>query len=192
MSRSLNITQTLDMLHDESDGDAISMNDLISTLESRGFGPLMMAPALIAFLPTGAIPGIPSLCGILIILVASQRLIGKHHPWVPARLRDVEFDREKFKNGLDWIRPWTERIDRLFRPRLTFLFSPVMSWVIAALCVFFGLSMIPLELVPMAAAVPALAIVLAGLGLSTRDGILLIVSFLLFAVTLWLGVKQLL
>lgn len=192
MSRTLNITQTLDKLLDDSEGKAISVDDVVSSLESRGFGPLLMAPALIAFLPTGAIPGIPSVCGILIFLVAVQRLIGKKHPWVPSKLRDVDFDRERFSQGLDWVRPWTERIDRLFRPRLISLFSPLMIWVIAAVCVVLGLLMIPLELVPMAAAAPALAIILAAIGLSTRDGIFLIISFVFFAVTLWLAFTKLL
>lgn len=192
MSRTLNITQTLDKLLDDSDGKAISIDDVVSSLESRGFGPLLLAPALIAFLPTGAIPGIPSVCGILIFLVAIQRLIGKKHPWVPSKLRDVDFDRERFSKGLDWVRPWTEKIDKLFRPRLTFLFSPLMSWIIAALCVVFGLLMIPLELVPMAAAAPALAIILAAIGLSTRDGIFLIMSFVFFTATLWLALTKLL
>ena len=192
MSRTLNITQTLDKLLDDSDGKAISIDDVVSSLESRGFGPLLLAPALIAFLPTGAIPGIPSVCGILIFLVAIQRLIGKKHPWVPSKLRDVDFDRERFIKGLDWVRPWTEKIDKLFRPRLTFLFSPLMSWIIAALCVVFGLLMIPLELVPMAAAAPALAIILAAIGLSTRDGIFLIMSFVFFTATLWLALTKLL
>lgn len=192
MSRTLNITQTLDKLLDDSDGKAISIDDVVSSLESRGFGPLLLAPALIAFLPTGAIPGIPSVCGILIFLVAIQRLMGKKHPWVPSKLRDVDFDRERFSKGLDWVRPWTEKLDKLFRPRLTFLFSPLMSWIIAALCVVFGLLMIPLELVPMAAAAPALAIILAAIGLSTRDGIFLIMSFVFFTATLWLALTKLL
>ena len=192
MKQTLNITQTLDMLHADSEGESISMDNVITSLEGRGFGPLLLAPALIAFLPSGAIPGIPSVCGILIFLVAVQRLLGKRSPWVPGRLRDVEFDRDRFKQGLDWMRPWTERVDRLFRPRLTFLFSPVMHWVVAALCVVFGLLMIPLELVPMAAAAPALAIILAAIGLSTRDGIFLMISFVFFAVTLWLAFTKLL
>lgn len=192
MSQTLNLTQTLDMLRDDSEGQSISMDDVISTLENRGFGPLLLAPALIAFLPTGAIPGIPSVCGILIFLVAVQRLIGKNSPWVPARLRSVEFSRDRFKDGLEWIRPWTERIDRLFRPRLSFLFSPLMSRIVAALCVVFGLTMIPLELVPMAAAAPALAIILAAIGLSTKDGIFLLLSFVFFGATAWLALTKLL
>lgn len=182
MSQNLNITDVLSTLQDDTDNKEITLGDIVSSLEGRGFGPLLMAPALIAFLPTGALPGVPSMCGILIALIAIQKVFGKSHPWVPSRLREVDFDRERFSHGVDKVTPVTQRIDKLFKPRLTFLFGPLISRFIAALCVVFGLMMIPLELIPMAAAIPALAIIFAAIGLSTRDGVMLLLALILFSV----------
>ena len=54
----------------------------------------------------------------------------------------------------------------------------------------FGLLMIPLELIPMAAAIPALAIIFAAIGLSTRDGIMLVLALVLFSVAgYWAGTE---
>ena len=190
MPDQLDITAVLMTLRDDTDNDKISLGDIVSSLEGRGFGPLLMAPALIAFLPSGAIPGVPSLCGILIALIAIQKVFGKSHPWIPSRLRKADFDRDRFSDGVDNITPITKRIDRLFKPRITFLFGPVISRLIAALCVIFGLLMIPLELIPMAAAIPALAIIFAAIGLSTRDGVMLILALILFSVAgYWAGTE---
>ena len=190
MPDQLDITAVLTTLRDDTENDKISLGDIVSSLEGRGFGPLLMAPALIAFLPSGAIPGVPSLCGILIALIAIQKVFGKSHPWIPSRLRKADFDRDRFSDGVDNITPITKRIDRLFKPRITFLFGPVISRLIAALCVIFGLLMIPLELIPMAAAIPALAIIFAAIGLSTRDGVMLILALILFSVAgYWAGTE---
>ena len=190
MADNLDITSVLTTLREDTDDERISLGDIVSSLEGRGFGPLLMAPALIAFLPSGAIPGIPSLCGILIALIAVQKVFGKSHPWIPSRLRKADFDRQRFSEGVDNITPVTKRIDRFFKPRLTFLFGPVISRLIAALCVVFGLLMIPLELIPMAAAIPALAIIFAAIGLSTRDGVMLVLALILFSVAgYWAGTE---
>ena len=189
MADNLDITSVLTTLREDTDDERISLGDIVSSLEGRGFGPLLMAPSLIAFLPSGAIPGIPSLCGILIALIAVQKVFGKSHPgFHPVYAKQTSTRR--FSEGVDKITPVTKRIDRLFKPRLTFLFGPVISRLIAALCVMFGLLMIPLELIPMAAAIPALAIIFAAIGLSTRDGVMLVLALILFSVAgYWAGTE---
>ena len=57
------IVELMDNMYSES-GDTTSLGEVIERFEDRGFGPLLLMPALIALLPTGAIPGVPTLCGI--------------------------------------------------------------------------------------------------------------------------------
>jgi hypothetical protein len=156
----------------------VPVDTLITALESRGFGPLLLAPALLALLPTGAIPGVPSICGILIFLIAIQGSVGRPFPWVPGRLRDLSIHREKLIGAIGRVRPVTTRIDRLFSPRLLLLSRPVTNQITCLVCAVSGLAMIPLELIPFAAAAPAFAITLAAIGISTRDGILIIAAWL--------------
>ncbi len=47
-----------------------------------------------------------------------DRVAGKRTPWVPGRLRQVSFERKKFRAAVARVRPWTERVDRLLKPRL--------------------------------------------------------------------------
>jgi len=174
MAERMTLTQLLDGMDDANTGRTIHLQDIIDTFASRGFGPLLVAPALIAALPTGAIPGVPTLCGLFIATVAGQLALGKRSPWLPRRLRERGIDHDRLHAVVTRLRPWTQRFDRLLKVRLRALVNPVSRRLIAALAVLLGLSMMPLELLPFAAALPALAIVLMGLGLAAEDGLLML------------------
>ncbi len=181
MSEQLGITDVLEKVRDETDGEHIRVGEVIEHLESRGFGPLLMTPALIAFLPTGAIPGVPSVCGLLIALMAIQMVFGKQYPWLPGKLRNLEISRDRYVSAVEKAEPFTRRIDKLFRPRIRQLSEAPVSRIVALICALFGLTMIPLEVIPLAAAVPSLGIILASIGLSTRDGIVVIAALAVFS-----------
>jgi len=172
----LGLTDILVKLADEPDGGELSLVSVVETMQGRGFGPLLLAPTLVVLLPTGAIPGVPTLSALLIMLVAGQLAFGKRTPWVPGRLRQVSFERKKFRAAVARVRPWTERIDRLLKPRLRALTVWPFNRIGAALCLLLAAAMVPLELVPFAAAVPALIIAFYALALAAHDGALALFS----------------
>ncbi|QJX02492.1 hypothetical protein HML84_13100 [Alcanivorax sp. IO_7] len=55
----LGLTDILRELAEWPDGGRISLVSVVDTMQGRGFGPLLLAPALLVVLPTGAIPGCP-------------------------------------------------------------------------------------------------------------------------------------
>lgn len=177
-----NLSELLQQL-DAIDGDEVSLGEVVAQLEHRGYGPMLLGPGLIAMLPTGAIPGVPTACGLLIALIAAQLLFGRHHPWLPKPLREVSFSRQRFAGGVERVMPIARHIDRFIRPRLTFITDWPFTRIVAGVCVFLGLGMIPLELLPFAALGPATAIVFASLALSARDGLLLIFSALILVLS---------
>ncbi|WP_295718667.1 exopolysaccharide biosynthesis protein [uncultured Halovibrio sp.] len=190
MSQSMGITDVLLRVREQTTTEQVPVDTLITALESRGFGPLLLAPALLALLPTGAIPGVPSVCGILIFLIAIQGSLGRRSPWVPRRLRELSIHRQNLIRAIDRAQPVTRRIDRLFSHRLSLLTHPWANSLIFLACAVSGLTMIPLELIPFAAAVPALAISLAAIGISTRDGLVIIGAGLAAAGALYLLVTN--
>jgi len=181
----VNLSDVLKKIADDTSGDKITIKDVVEKLESRGYGPLLIAPALLAILPTGAVPGIPSICGLTIVLIAVQLVFNKSHPWLPKKLQDIEMDRDKFTAALDKAIPYTEKIDKLFKPRIEALTGPIGKRVVSLICGISALLMIPLEVVPFAAAIPASAVVFMGLGLSTKDGVMSIVGVVLSLVSFW-------
>lgn len=171
------LTETLDTIQEETSGDKISLGDLVEALNHRGFGAMLIGPSLIVVLPTGGIPGVPTLCALLILLIAGQIVMGRKHPWIPKKLAERSFERGKFEKVVDTVRPYTKWVDRFFQKRFTFLTNDVAQNVIAVLCVVLALCMPPLEFLPFVAALPALAILLFGLSLSVRDGLLAAIGF---------------
>lgn len=174
MSEATTLTALLESLDatpgGAGDGDRLSIGEILTVIGERGYGPLVLMLALIAALPTGAVPGIPSVCGISIALVSTQLVFGKKYPWLPNRLRRLAIQRERYRQVSRRLEPWTRRLDRLVRPRLHGLIEGVATRLIGVACVVLGVCMVPLEIIPFAAAAPALAIALMGLGLTGRDG----------------------
>ncbi|MEM7600226.1 MAG: exopolysaccharide biosynthesis protein [Verrucomicrobiota bacterium] len=184
-----NLTEILTDIQDDTDGDEISLDEIVSRFEGRGFGPLLLAPALIAVLPTGAIPGVPSICAVFIILISGQILFGKHHPWLPDRIENFSVSKSKFRKGFAAVKPWTMRFDRLLSQRLEILTGEIGTRVVALIAILLGLLMIPLELIPLACAVPGISIGFFAIGLSAKDGLFTLFALLVAASTAVLAWK---
>ncbi|MEQ8767992.1 MAG: exopolysaccharide biosynthesis protein [Planctomycetota bacterium] len=175
-----NITDVLDRLEEEfGDSETVELQDILDAFSGRLFGPLLFVPALIALSPIGAIPLVPTSLAVVLVLIAGQRLFGRDKPWLPRFLREREIDREKVENAFDKIRPWAKRIDRFLEPRLPALVEKPMSWVLTLLVLGFAVTMVPLEILPFAVVVPALGVALLALGLTARDGVLVIAGYVL-------------
>ncbi len=184
-----NLTGVLDTLVENTDGTDITLGDIMKTMNSRSYGPLLLVPALIALSPIGAIPGMSIFTGSIIIIMASQMVFNLSHPWLPQYLLSFKFAREKLCKGVETLKPWSQWIDRFFKKRIPFLTKTPFENLIAAICVGLAILFYPLALLPGAVALPSGAIVLFALGLTTRDGLLIVLGLLLTLaclVTAWM------
>lgn len=173
------LTDMLDEIERENKGERISLGDLVAEFESRGFGPLLLIPALIVVVPiTGGIPGMPTVCGLTMALLAVQVVIGRKHPWLPQFLRGRSIKKSQFHRVARTTKRFTRKVDRVIKLRYVWLFSDLFERIIAGLVVVLALSMPPLELLPFAVIVPAAAIMLIALGFTARDGLLIMLSLL--------------
>ncbi|SER54805.1 Uncharacterized conserved protein [Nitrosomonas sp. Nm51] len=172
------LTEILSALSEKANGVDLSFGQIIDALEYRGFGPLLVAPSLIIILPTGAIPGVPAVCGIFIFLICFQIVLGYKRPWLPDRLKSRSIRKSTFEKGFQKIRPYTETIDRYVGKRLTFFARNDLSKkIIALLSMVLALCVILIGFIPMMPAILALPILLFALGLSVADGILLAAGY---------------
>lgn len=173
-----NLTEILSDIQEDIDGDEIRLGEIVSRFEGRGFGPLLLAPALIAILPTGAIPGVPTICATFILLISGQILFGKSHPWLPSRIRRFSVSKSKFQRGFQKVKPWTERFDRLLKRRLECLTRDTGTRIVAFIAMILATLMIPLELIPLACAVPGISIACFAIGLSAQDGLFTLLALI--------------
>lgn len=179
------LTGTLDSIRDGTEGSRIHVGALIEILNSRGFGPLLIGPALITILPTGAIPGMPDVCSLIIILMSLQILFRRQHPWIPKRLAAFSFSREKFLHAIEKAKPYTERVDKVIYPRLGYFVRRGFEPVIALMAIALSGCILIMGFVPFLAALPASGILFLGLGLVGRDGLMIVIAFVIFLGSLW-------
>ncbi len=166
-----NLTDILDEISNSAEGSNIKVGEVLKAFNHRGHGPLLLTPALISIMPTGAIPGVPGICALLIIMFSIQIIMGQKTPWIPKALAKKSINKKKFERAQSTIRPYTKKIDALLKPRLHFLVTHFATRLIAVLCIGLALLMFPLGFIPGAVAAPASAILFLSLGITARDGV---------------------
>lgn len=152
----------------------IHVGDLIDRTAERGFGLLMLLlglPMLIPVLP----PGSSTLVGPLYIVFAVQLLSGAKRPWMPQRLRDrvlsghtVEVLRRR---GLPIIRS----AERLSRPRGIWFAERLVVRMAGVVVLLMGLVL--LSPLPFLNTLPAISVMLLGMGLINRDVLFMLAGF---------------
>lgn len=167
------LVDLIDRIKDRTDGEEVSVDDLVEAFGRRAFGPLFVVTALIAILPTGAIPGMSVLTGTIMLLLSAQLLFGSQRIWMPDLIGKRTMPRDKLIASLERMRPRAERISRYVGPRLKFFLEPPFPRIVAAFGVLISLSMYPLAVVPFGAFPAGLSLLVIGLGLAVRDGLLI-------------------
>jgi len=175
------LDSSVDEAQDNSDGQEMNVGDVLDAIENRGFGPLILIPAIISASPAGAIPGMSMIIGGLIFLIALQMLFRADHPWVPQRLEKFSFRRKRLEQGIESIRPWIRRVDRLVSTRLELLAVGPMHYVLAIVVMVLALTYFPLAFVPWAVFIPSCANILLAIGLTARDGVFVILGLIVSA-----------
>ena len=178
MEKAMNLTAVLDEIEENIDGDKISFGKIVDEFEDRGYGPLLLIAALFIMLPTGGIPGIPTVLAVVIIFIAAQLTWGRSTPWLPNKLRSISFDKAKFTKAASKIKPVTRKVDYILRPRLKRFAKKPMTRIIGAVIIGLCLFMPFLEIIPFADVIPSSSIVIISLGLTARDGIFTLVGLI--------------
>jgi hypothetical protein len=182
-ARSSSLSEVLDALADRSeaeDGREIPIGDLLEELGSRSYGPLLLLPSLLALIPViGAIPGMSVVTGSILVLVAVQLVVGRSAPWLPSRLVEMSLPRRQLATALRRSRRAARPMDRLLEEgRHPGLLRGPMLRVVGVALVMLGLLFYPTALIPWGVTAPALAATLLALGITVRDGLLVLVGLL--------------
>lgn len=171
-----------------ADGAArVSIAEIAHGLRSRALGLMLVIFGAPCMAP--APPPIPLICASAVLLVAASLIAGRSELWLPDRIGRRSVPGEGFRAVLRRIIPLTERIERWCRPRLPGASSRAGRAVIGAVVGL--LAIIVLLPIPILGNfTPGLAIVVTGVGLSERDGVVMAIGMGLsaFAVVFTSGV----
>jgi hypothetical protein len=192
----VNLTGLLDRLYERFDDGSppetrLTVGDLMETIGRRAYGPLLLFIGLFSISPASFITGMTWISATIIILIAVQMLIGKRTPWLPGRLLRLSLSRGLLFKGLDAMKPWARRVDRLLKPRFAFLTDLPFVNLVALVCVASALISYPAGFIPFAPFFPGMVIVFVGLGMTARDGLMILLGTALVFGSGWFLFQQL-
>jgi hypothetical protein len=151
------------------ESEKVSVAQIIDALDSRSFGLAVLLFALPSVVPMP--PGVPTVVGIILLIVSVQMTFGREELWLPGILSKREFDRKSLVGAFEGLAPKLGVIERVMKPRLLFMTGRVGSILIGVIVLIMAVVLI-LPLPPGGNFPPALACAVLGMGLAQRDGVI--------------------
>ncbi len=163
----------MDALIAETRGEEhVRVGHVLDTFGSQAFGPLILIPALLLTLPTGVLPGVPLALGAFVAVICVEIVLGLDRPTIPRLFSHLKISRRSLISAREKSAGPVGFVDRLIRPRLTFLVDHPFLEVLAVICIGLCILLLPLEIVPFATALPGSVLILLGLAITARDGLI--------------------
>jgi hypothetical protein len=176
--RKLTLSEMMGQIAADSD-PTVTLGEIIHRLGHRAFGAMFFVFAAPNWLPLP--PGTSTFLGFPLVLMTPQMIFGVRGPWLPNFIDERPLKRRQLADAFQKLIPWLQRVEKVSRPRLTFLFGPVGDRVIAFVC--FLLSLILILPIPLGNMAPAAAIAVFGLAVIQRDGILALAAYAISALS---------
>jgi hypothetical protein len=161
----------------------VYLGDLVDQTADRGFGLLLVVlglPMLIPVLP----PGSSTIVGSIYAAFAVQMLRGVPRPWIPRRFRDRELSAGTIRALRERGIPIVRAIERFSRPRGTWVSEQVAVRAAGVVVLLMGLVL--LSPLPFLNTLPALSVMLIGVGLLNRDAVFMLAGLAAGGVSLGL------
>jgi hypothetical protein len=163
------LSLVLDEFSAAATGD-ITFADLRDALGDRAFAALLVLFSAVNLIPITP-PGTTLVFGIPPLVIAVQMVLGFKKLWMPRFILDRPISAERFQGLMSQVTPRLRKMEQYIRPRY-WPFSPMIGErLVGLLCAL--LSILVILPIPGANWVPAFAMVLMGLSLTERDGLLL-------------------
>ncbi|MCR5859103.1 exopolysaccharide biosynthesis protein [Mesorhizobium sp. J428] len=176
--------QALTRAIDSIEGSTITLRKLLALVGEHGLL-FLCALLTIPFLIPVSIPGVSTVFGAAIILV-SIGITTNRMPWLPDRIMDKEMDAVKLSGILRRGAEVVAKVETYIRPRAQGITGSGIASRINGLALIFAgvLLMAPLGLVPFSNTLPAFAILLLAVGMSQRDGLVVLAGYAMIVATL--------
>jgi hypothetical protein len=178
--------RTSEVLRELAQGESerVSFRDILTRLKGRAFGFTMLIFALPACLPMP--PGIPTICGIALAIIALNLIAARTRLWLPAAIADKSIARADLGRILDRVLPTLQRLERICRPRLALLTEPVGKVLIGLVVLVLGLVMI-LPIPFLGNMPPGAAAAVIAIGVTERDGLIVLIGLVVSAAAIALA-----
>ncbi|MCR9148952.1 MAG: exopolysaccharide biosynthesis protein [Rhodobacteraceae bacterium] len=161
--------------------ERVSLDALLATIGTRGFGPPIVVLALLLILPVGMVPGMPGAVALTLAAIAVQLGLGRRCLRPPRRLREARIAARHLRAVIGRLRPLARRSERVLRPRLPRLTaSRLAALTLAAALLATAAVVFVLGFIPGLPFMLAWPLLLIGLGLTARDGLAVAIGLALY------------
>lgn len=165
-------------------GEAVTLGELLRLIGEQGlllFVMFLMTP----FLLPVSIPGMSTVFSVVAILVGAGVVMNRI-PWLPERVMARSIARASLLPALDRAISLTTTLERFIRPRWPALTHGPSLNRLNGLMIIFGavLLLMPFVMVPFSNTFPGVAILLLAAGMVQRDGLFVMLGYVMIAVTL--------
>jgi hypothetical protein len=168
----------------------VTLNHLLAIAGQDGMMLLTALLSLVFLIPV-SIPGVSTVFGAAILLIALCRLAGRDL-WLPERLRNRSLSTEKLRPVLQRSLRWMGRLEKVSEPhRLTWLVGGSAARIVNNLALVLGAVMLmaPFGLIPFSNTFPAVALLCLAVGFVQRDGLCILLGHVAnLATILYFGV----
>lgn len=176
ISRDIGLGEIADRILRAGHEDKIKVRDVVDALGTRSHFMLILVFAGAAATPISGIPGVSMACGLLIALIAAERLALGRDVRLPKVLDKQALDKDKVASVIDKLRPGLDFIDRHTHRRFEALFKAPLSYLPMLVCLISGLTMPFLEFIPFSASIVASGVVFISIAFVTRDGLIALLA----------------
>jgi len=170
---SITLTRTIDGIQ----GETVTLRELMAAIGEQGLL-LLCALATLPFLIPISIPGVSTVFGAAIVLLAVAITLNRM-PWLPNKILDRQLDAQKLIPALRKGVAIVSRLDAWVRPRALAMTAGRMVVINGCVLLFGGiLLMAPFGLIPFSNTAPAVGILLLTIGMIQRDGVFVLLGYL--------------
>lgn len=163
--------------------ERISIQDLIDGLGDRSWGFALLLFGLLSAI--AIIPGLATVTAIPLLFFGIQMLFGYPTPWLPRFIAKRDLARADLEAVLVRGKPFMTWIERICRPRLTFLIGGAGDRLLGLLV--FVLAVVIALPGPGTNFPPGMAIVFMSIAIIERDGLMLLAGLITSVIALYLG-----
>lgn len=167
-------------------GRDIRIGEILEHMGARGFGFTYILFGMLA----AALPAV--LCSLMsmpVLLFSAQQMAGLKRPLMPAKFDGRTYPADTIRNALLKAAPWLDRLERFSRPRWPVLAGDAANRIAAMVC--FLMALIILIPGPFTNTPPGMAIALIGLAMTSRDGLLMLLSLLASVAAVFISLSAL-
>jgi len=160
----------------------LTVGQMLEQFDSRAFGAMLLVFGLLNCLPLP--PGSSTILSLPILLLAPQIAWGSDLPWLPRKLREHPLKRDDLRGLFRRLTPIVRRMELVTRPRLEILFGPIGERLIGVVCTLLALVLVlP---IPLGNLAPGATVAVLALALLQRDGLLVLLGYLMAAISVGL------